>query len=65
MRRKEAQGYVQTKASPSAEATAEVNKNSDITSERMFLGALVKAYSVREDKYHVASQIEDETNRVQ
>jgi len=35
----------QTKASPSAEDTAEANKNMDMTSERMFLGALVNAYS--------------------
>lgn len=37
--------YSQTNASPRALATALMNRNTAITSERMFLGALVKAYS--------------------
>ena len=35
----------QTNASPIAAAIALVNKNTLITSERMFFGAFVKAYS--------------------
>jgi len=37
--------YVQTKASPRADESAVMNKKMDMTRERMFLGALVKAYS--------------------
>ena len=33
------------KASPSAAASAVINRNTDMTSDRMFFGALVKAYS--------------------
>lgn len=35
----------QTKASPIAEAIADVNKNADMTKDRIFVGAFVKAYS--------------------
>ena len=37
--------YAQTKASPRAEETADINKKIDMTRERIFLGAFVKAYS--------------------
>jgi hypothetical protein len=37
--------YVQTKASPMALEMAVMKRKTDMTSERMFLGALVKAYS--------------------
>jgi hypothetical protein len=37
--------YAQTKASPRAEDRADMNRKTDMTSERIFLGALVKAYS--------------------
>ena len=37
--------YVQTKASPTAEDSAIINKKMDMMRERMFLGAFVKAYS--------------------
>ena len=37
--------YTQTKASPTAEDSADMNKKMDMTRERMFLGAFVKAYS--------------------
>ena len=37
--------YAQTKASPTAEDSADMNKKMDMTRERMFLGAFVKAYS--------------------
>jgi len=37
--------YAQTKASPRAEDNADINKKMDMTRERMFLGAFVKAYS--------------------
>lgn len=39
------EGYVPTKASPSAEARADMNRNIAITRDRIFLGALVNAYS--------------------
>jgi hypothetical protein len=35
----------QTNASPNAEDIADINKNTDITRERMFFGAFVNAYS--------------------
>jgi len=37
--------YAQTKASPMAEDSADMNKKMDMTRERIFLGAFVKAYS--------------------
>jgi hypothetical protein len=37
--------YSRLKASPMAEETAEVNKNIAMTSDFMFLGAFVNAYS--------------------
>jgi hypothetical protein len=37
--------YAPTKASPSAEARADMNRNIAITRDLIFLGALVKAYS--------------------
>jgi hypothetical protein len=37
--------YAQTKASPKAEDSPDMNKKMDMTRERMFLGAFVKAYS--------------------
>ena len=36
---------VQTKASPIAEEIADMKRKIDMTRERMFLGAFVKAYS--------------------
>jgi hypothetical protein len=38
-------GHVQTKASPIAEEIADIKRNTDMTSERMFFGAFVNAYS--------------------
>jgi hypothetical protein len=37
--------YAQTNASPKADAIAEVNKNTAMTMDLIFVGALVNAYS--------------------
>lgn len=48
------------KASLRAEAMAFVNKKTDMTSERIFLGALVNAYS----RPVIAAQISDIARRI-